>query len=51
MADGEYRKPLLAGKSAEELAGEIDEALQGVTEMTEDEEIEYDAQWGYFDDE
>lgn len=51
MADGECRKPLFADKSAEELAGEIDEALQGLREKTEDEEIEYDAQWGYFDDE
>ncbi len=37
-------------KSAEELALEINKALKDVTEMTEEELIEDDAEGGYFDD-
>ncbi len=37
-------------KSAEELALEMNKALEDVTEMTEEELIEDDAEGGYFDD-
>lgn len=37
-------------KSVEELALEMNKALEDVTEMTEEELIEYDAEYGYFDD-
>lgn len=36
-------------KSAEELAFEMDKALEDVTEMTEEEWIEQDAEYGYFE--
>ena len=35
----------------EELIQEVNEALRDVTEMTEEEEIEDDAEGGYFQDE
>jgi len=38
-------------KTIEELIQEVNEALQDVTEMTEEEEIEDDAEGGYFQDE
>lgn len=38
-------------KSAEKLAFEMDKALEDVAEMTEEELIEYDAEYGYFDNE
>ena len=37
-------------KSAEELALEMNKALEYVTEMTEEELLEDDAEGGYFDD-
>ncbi len=37
-------------KSVEELAFEMNKALEDVTEMTEEELIEDDADGGYFDD-
>ena len=37
-------------KSAEELALEMNKALEDVTEMTEEELLEDDAEGGYFDD-
>lgn len=37
-------------KSAEELALEINKALEDVTKMTEEELLEDDAEGGYFDD-
>ncbi len=37
-------------KSAEELALEMNKALEDVTEMTEEELLENDAEGGYFDD-
>lgn len=37
-------------KSVEELALEMNKALKNVTEMTEEELIEDDAEGGYFDD-
>ncbi len=37
-------------KSAEKLALEMNKALEDVTEMTEEELIEDDAEGGYFDD-
>ena len=37
-------------KSAEELALEMNKALEDVIEMTEEELIEDDAEGGYFDD-
>lgn len=40
----------LSQKSAEELALEMNKALKDVTEMTEEELIEDDAEGGYFDD-
>ena len=41
---------LLCQKSAEELVLEMNKALEDVTEMTEEELIEDDAEGGYFDD-
>lgn len=38
-------------KSAEELALEMDKSLKDVTEMTEEELTEQDAEYGYFDNE
>lgn len=40
----------LCQKSAEELALEMNKALEDVTEMTEEELLEDDAEGGYFDD-
>ena len=40
----------LCQKSAEELVLEMNKALEDVTEMTEEELIEDDAEGGYFDD-
>lgn len=37
-------------KSAEELALEMNKALEDVTEITEEELLEDDAEGGYFDD-
>lgn len=37
-------------KSAEKLALEMDKSLEDVAEMTEEELIEYDAEYGYFED-
>lgn len=37
-------------KSAEELALEMNKALEDATEMTEEKLIEYDAEYGYFED-
>ena len=37
-------------KSAKELALEVNKALEYVTEMTEEELLEDDAEGGYFDD-
>ncbi len=37
-------------KSAEELALEMDKALEDISEMTEEELIEFDAEYGYFED-
>ena len=37
-------------KSAKELALEMNKALEDVTEMTEEELLEDDAEGGYFDD-
>lgn len=37
-------------KSAEELALEMNKALENVTEMTEEELLEDDTEGGYFDD-
>ena len=37
-------------KSAKELALEMNKALEYVTEMTEEELIEQDAEYGYFED-
>lgn len=37
-------------KSAEELALEMNKALEDVTEMTEEELLEDDVEGGYFDD-
>lgn len=38
-------------KTIEELIQEVNETLRNVTEMTEEEEIEDDAEGGYFQDE
>ncbi len=35
-------------KTIEELVKEMDEAVENSVEMTEEEEIEYDAESGYF---
>lgn len=40
----------LTQKSVEELALEMNKSLEDVTEMTEEELIEDDAEGGYFDD-
>ncbi len=40
----------LCQKSAKELVLEMNKALEDVTEMTEEELIEDDAEGGYFDD-
>ena len=40
----------LTQKSAKELALEMNKALEYVTEMTEEELLEDDAEGGYFDD-
>ena len=37
-------------KSAEELAFEMDKALEDSTDMTAEKLIEYDAEYGYFED-
>lgn len=38
-------------KTLEELINEANEVLRNVTEMTEEEEVEDDAEGGYFQDE
>ncbi len=50
MGEGKSRKPSFTSKSAEESAEQIGKAVQDSAEMSEAEENEYDAQWGYFDD-
>lgn len=40
----------ISQKSAKELAFEMDKALKCVTEMTEEELLEQDAEYGYFED-
>ena len=37
-------------KTAEQLAKEMDEAIRTTEEMTEEEKIEYDAEYGYDED-
>lgn len=36
--------------TVEEIVDAMDKALEDVTEMTEEELIEYDAEYGYFED-
>lgn len=50
MVDGKRRNQSFTSKSAEKSTEEIGKAVQDSAEMTEEEENEYDAQWGYFDD-
>jgi len=47
----DMKKYPIEEKTIEELIQEVNEALQDVTEMTEEEEIEDDAEGGYFQDE
>ena len=44
------KKSPLSQKSVEELALEIDKALEDEADWTEEELIEYDAEFGYYED-
>ena len=44
------KKSPLSQKSVEELVLEIDKALEDETDWTEEELIEHDAEYGYYED-